>query len=138
MGMRRPLLATTPAWPFSFSSAPGQKAGVQLISLPSKRLGLHTTAATTIIARSDSSGEDLEAFAGAGLYDSIPFPALEEQPIDYATDQLLWDSAFQQQILQGLVDLGKSVEGAFDGVPQDEGVYRDGKFTGVQSRPQVL
>lgn len=77
--------------------------------------------------------------AGAGLYDSIPFPALEEQPIDYATDQLLWDSAFRQQILQGLVDLGKSVEDAFDGVPQDiEGVYSDGKFTVVQSRPQVL
>lgn len=75
----------------------------------------------------------------AGLYDSIPFPPLQEQAIDYATDDLLWDSAFQQQILQGLVDLGKSVEDAFDGVPQDiEGVYSDGKFTVVQSRPQVL
>lgn len=74
-----------------------------------------------------------------GLYDSIPFPPLEEQPIDYAADGLLWDSAFQQQILQGLVDLGKSLEDAFDGVPQDiEGVYSDGKFTVVQSRPQVL
>ena len=75
----------------------------------------------------------------AGLYDSIPFPSLEEQPIDYATDDLLWDSAFQQQILQGLVNLGRSVEDAFDGVPQDiEGVFSDGKFTVVQSRPQVL
>lgn len=37
------------------------------------------------------------------------------------------------------MDLGKSVEDAFDGVPQDiEGVYSDGKFTVVQSRPQVL
>ena len=42
------------------------QAGVKLISLPSKRLGLFTTAASTIIARSDSNGEDLEAFAGAG------------------------------------------------------------------------
>lgn len=75
----------------------------------------------------------------AGLYDSIPFPMLEEQPIDYATDDLLWDSAFQQQILQGLVNLGRSVEDAFDGVPQDiEGVFSNGKFTVVQSRPQVL
>ena len=46
----------------------GVQAGVQLISLPSKRLGLYTTAATTIIARSDSNGEDLEAFAGAGMH----------------------------------------------------------------------
>ncbi len=75
----------------------------------------------------------------AGLYDSIPFPSLQEQPVDYASDELLWDSAFQQEILQGLVDLGKAVEEAFDGVPQDiEGVYSKGSFTVVQSRPQVL
>ena len=42
------------------------QARVKLISLPFKRLGLHTAAASTIIARSDSNGEDLEAFAGAG------------------------------------------------------------------------
>lgn len=40
---------------------------MKLISLPSKRLGLFTAAARTIIARSDSNGEDLEAFAGAGM-----------------------------------------------------------------------
>lgn len=92
-----------------------------------------TTASSVSLATSIIPSPD------AGLYDSIPFPSLEEQPIDYATDELLWDSAFQQQILQGLVDLGKSVEDAFDGVPQDiEGVYSDGKFTVVQSRPQVL
>lgn len=73
------------------------------------------------------------------MYDSIPFPSLQEQPVDYASDELLWDSAFQQEILQGLVDLGKAVEEAFDGVPQDiEGVYSKGSFTVVQSRPQVL
>jgi len=44
---------------------------VKLISLPSKRLGLYTTAASTIIARSDSNGEDLEAFAGAGMSHSV-------------------------------------------------------------------
>lgn len=47
------------------------QAGVKLISLPSKRLGLYTTAASTIIARSDSNGEDLEAFAGAGMQTSF-------------------------------------------------------------------
>ena len=46
---------------------PATQAGVKLISLPSKRLGLYTAAASTIIARSDSNGEDLEAFAGAGM-----------------------------------------------------------------------
>ncbi len=50
---------------------PATQAGVKLISLPSKRLGLYTAAASTIIARSDSNGEDLEAFAGAGMSHSI-------------------------------------------------------------------
>ena len=49
------------------SADPATQAGVKLISLPSKRLGLYTAAASTIIARSDSNGEDLEAFAGAGM-----------------------------------------------------------------------
>lgn len=49
---------------------PATQAGVKLISLPSKRLGLYTAAASTIIARSDSNGEDLEAFAGAGMLHS--------------------------------------------------------------------
>ena len=52
------------------------QARVKLISLPFKRLGLHTAAASTIIARSDSNGEDLEAFAGAG---TSPFHALHLQ-----------------------------------------------------------
>ena len=75
----------------------------------------------------------------AGLYDSIAFPGLQEQTLDYATDRLLWDDSFQQELLHGLVKLGHSVEAAFGGEPQDiEAVYSDGKFTVVQSRPQVL
>ena len=48
---------------------------VTLTALPSKRLGLFA-ADGTLIARSDSNGEDLEAFAGAGagLMDSDPHP----------------------------------------------------------------
>lgn len=38
-----------------------------------------------------------------------------------------------------MVQLGKAVEEAFGGVPQDiEGLWAEGKFTVVQSRPQVL
>ena len=42
------------------------QADVKIMSLPSKRQGLYTVTGSTIIARSDSNGEDLEAFAGAG------------------------------------------------------------------------
>lgn len=42
------------------------QAEVKVMSLPSKLQGLYTVSGSTIIARSDSNGEDLEAFAGAG------------------------------------------------------------------------
>ena len=54
-------------------------AQVELLSLPSKRCGLFSpTGLSNLIARSDSNGEDLEAFAGAG--DSLPQPCCFQQP----------------------------------------------------------
>lgn len=44
-----------------------------------------------------------------------------------------------QEVLAGIVDVSAQVERAFGGAPQDiEGVWADGAFTVVQSRPQVL
>ena len=42
---------------------------LQLLALPSKRQGLFAPVEGTLIARSDTNGEDLEGYAGAGLYD---------------------------------------------------------------------
>jgi alpha-glucan,water dikinase len=42
---------------------------LQLLALPSKREGLFAPEEGTLIARSDTNGEDLEGYAGAGLYD---------------------------------------------------------------------
>lgn len=64
------------------------------------------------------TGEDLEAFAGAGLYDSIPFPALEHRAIEYAGEPLLWDEGLRAGLLGELTSLGGAVEAAFGGVPQ--------------------
>jgi alpha-glucan, water dikinase len=47
----------------------GSDAPPRLLGLPSKRTGLYVPAGGTVIARSDTNGEDLDAFAGAGLYD---------------------------------------------------------------------
>lgn len=75
----------------------------------------------------------------AGLYDSIPLQPLQPQPIDYASERLFWDTEFQQELLGGMTRLGRAVEEAFGGVPQDiEGLWANGRFTVVQSRPQVL
>lgn len=41
----------------------------QLLGYPSKSVAL--TVPETLIFRSDSNGEDLEGYAGAGLYDSV-------------------------------------------------------------------
>jgi hypothetical protein len=50
---------------------------VAISSAPSKRTALYSPAADAIIARSDSNAEDLEGFAGAGLYDSVIVGASE-------------------------------------------------------------
>lgn len=58
---------------------------------------------------------------------------------DYAKEPLHWDAPFRQQLLDGLVELGYAVESAFDGTPQDiEGVWLNGRFAVVQSRPQIM
>jgi hypothetical protein len=57
-----------PGRALSFSDSPGAPEP-QLLSLPSKRVALYAPQGGTLIARSDTNGEDLEAFAGAGLYD---------------------------------------------------------------------
>lgn len=70
---------------------------------------------------------------------SLPVNALEPRFPDYAQEALHWDAAFRQQLLDGLVELGYAVESAFDGTPQDiEGVWLDGRFAVVQSRPQIM
>ncbi|KAL4424419.1 hypothetical protein ABPG77_005662 [Micractinium sp. CCAP 211/92] len=139
VGMGEALVGNYPGRALSFA-ANGDGAP-RLLSLPGKRQGLFARAGVPhLIARSDSNGEDLEAFAGAGLYDSVPFPALEHHAIDYAGEPLLFDCELRQRLLAELAELGAGVEQAFGGVPQDiEGVRTaDGAWFVVQSRPQVL
>ncbi|GAQ90596.1 Carbohydrate-Binding Module Family 45 protein [Klebsormidium nitens] len=135
-GLGEVLVGSYPGRAFSFTY--NQDGTSEILSLPSKRIAL-LAANNSIIARSDSNGEDQEGFAGAGLYDSVPVPEAEVHLLDYTTEKLLWDPEFQSQLIEGVVGIAKEVEAAFGGVPQDiEGVYADGKFTVVQSRPQIL
>lgn len=70
---------------------------------------------------------------------SVPVMPLEPRFPDYASEPIMWDAAFRQQLLDGLVELGYAVESAFDDTPQDiEGVWLGGRFAVVQSRPQVM
>ena len=52
---------------------------------PSKSDGMFVP--ESLICRSDSNGEDLEGYAGAGLYDSITMDPTELRKVDYASDR---------------------------------------------------
>jgi alpha-glucan,water dikinase len=89
------------------------------------------------IFRSDSNGEDLDGYAGAGLYDSLPMTEATERVVDYTDEPLVFDEPFRTQLLAQIAQVGLAVEQALGG-PQDiEGVVKDGEIFVVQTRPQV-
>ena len=58
---------------------------LQVEMYPSKSDGMFVP--ESLIFRSDSNGEDLEGYAGAGLYDSITMDRTELKKVDYASDR---------------------------------------------------
>ena len=58
---------------------------MQVVMFPSKSDGMFVP--ESLIFRSDSNGEDLEGYAGAGLYDSITMDATELKKVDYGEDR---------------------------------------------------
>jgi alpha-glucan,water dikinase len=107
---------------------------VELVSYPGKSVGLYGKG---VIFRSDSNGEDLEDFAGAGLYDSFLAEEPEHRLLDYRGQKLVWDQNFRDELLRSIGRIGLEVERAL-GSPQDiEGAVTGGQFYVVQTRPQV-
>ncbi len=132
-GLGETLAANYPGRAFSFACRKGAKEP-HLLSLPSKSTGLYGNG---LIFRSDSNGEDLAGYAGAGLYDSFMLPSPRRVPLDYTADALVWDEGFQRDLLIAIADIGRSVEDAMKS-PQDiEGAYSQGRYFVVQTRPQV-
>jgi alpha-glucan, water dikinase len=106
----------------------------RLVSYPGKSVGLYGGG---LIFRSDSNGEDLTGYAGAGLYDSVVWPAPRQVLLDYSEERLVWDEDFRRGLLAGIARLGTEIEQAL-GSPQDiEGAYAEGAHYLVQTRPQV-
>ncbi|MBF0432537.1 MAG: hypothetical protein HQK83_14730 [Fibrobacteria bacterium] len=132
-GLGETLVGNYPGRALAFSWNK-KNASSNLISFPAKHEGLFGHG---LIFRSDSNGEDTMDYAGAGLYDSIMTNPPEERLLDYSTLKLITDRDFLDNFFMKLADVGQVVEKAFD-YPQDiEGVYADGKYWVVQSRPQV-
>ncbi|KAK1400804.1 Alpha-glucan water dikinase 2 [Heracleum sosnowskyi] len=134
-GLGETLVGAYPGRAMSFTTRKTNLKSHNVIGYPSKSIGLYVK--QSIIFRSDSNGEDLKGYAGAGLYDSLPMDKAQEVVLDYSNDPLVVDKAFQASLFTRIAEAGKLIEGLF-GCPQDiEGVVRNGEVYVVQSRPQI-
>ncbi len=132
-GLGETLVGNHPGRAMSFVV---NKASLQstLLAYPSKSLGLFGGG---LIFRSDSNAEDLEGYAGAGLYDSVLLAPAVERVLDYTQDPLVWDAAFRERMFLGIARVGVAVERAFESAQDIEGAWAGGAFHVVQTRPQV-
>ena len=116
---------------FTSSKATGEP---EVRAYPSKSTGLFGGG---MIFRSDSNGEDLAGYAGAGLYDSILLEPPREVSLKQSEDPLIWNEGFRKELLRGTTNVGIAIEKIM-GSPQDiEGAYAKGHYYVVQTRPQV-
>ncbi|CDJ46284.1 alpha-glucan water dikinase 1, putative [Eimeria brunetti] len=108
----------------------------RVVAFPSKSIAL--TCKQCLIFRSDSNGEDLEGFAGAGLFESIPAERAFWLPLCYWRQRLVSDRTYRRALLSKISKVGMLVEDIY-GAPQDiEGVViGEDTIALVQTRPQV-
>jgi alpha-glucan, water dikinase len=133
LGLGETLVGNYPgrALSFVFDKKSSQET---LLSFPSKSVGLYGEG---LIFRSDSNGEDLPGYAGAGLYDSVLLQPPREIQLDYSKQPIVWDESFRHQTLAKVARLGVEIERAL-GAPQDiEGAISGADCFVVQTRPQV-
>ncbi|KAH9708769.1 alpha-glucan water dikinase 1 [Citrus sinensis] len=134
-GLGETLVGAYPGRALSFVCKKNDLKYPRVLGYPSKPIGLFIR--RSIIFRSDSNGEDLEGYAGAGLYDSVPMDEAEKVVLDYSSDRLITDGHFQQSILSSIARAGCEIEELFGSAQDIEGVVRDGKIYVVQTRPQM-
>ncbi len=132
-GLGETLVGNYPGRALSFTCDKNEGRPV-LRSFPSKSTGLFGGG---IIFRSDSNGEDLADFAGAGLYESVTLELPREILLDYTKTPLVTDYDVRDDLMRHITAIGVAVENVL-GRPQDvEGAYSEGKYVVVQTRPQV-
>ncbi|KAM0827910.1 hypothetical protein ACQ4PT_067884 [Festuca glaucescens] len=134
-GLGETLVGAYPGRAMSFVCKKDDLDSPKVLGYPSKPIGLFIK--RSIIFRSDSNGEDLEGYAGAGLYDSVPMDEEDQVVLDYTSDTLITDSGFRSSIFSSIARAGHAIEELY-GSPQDvEGAVKDGKIYVVQTRPQM-
>lgn len=136
LGLGEALVGNYPGRALSFTYNKKSKE-VRVTGFPSKRMGVFLTEGDSLIFRSDSNGEDLEGFAGAGLYDSVIAEDPATRTIDYTNDKLMWDAGFRSSILAKLGEAAVAIETATGSAQDIEGVVKGDTVTVVQLRPQI-
>ena len=139
VGLGEALVGNEPGSALSFVTKKTKGFPSTVKSLPSKLVSHHIPkGVSTIIARSDSNGEDLEGFAGAGLYDSVTVEATEERAVNYADEWIVWDAKRRQELMAKLAELAVAIEVEMK-APQDiEGCIIGDDIYVLQSRNQVM
>jgi alpha-glucan,water dikinase len=133
-GMGESLVGAYEGQSFSFIYNKETK-NINIITYPNKSIALKNKG---YIFRSDSNTEDLEGFAGAGLFDSIPMVEYEEVNMEYGINKIFCDGNWRGEMMKSIGNLGLEIEKIFEGEPQDiEGAYSNNEFYIVQTRPQV-
>ena len=132
-GMGETLVGAYEGQSFSFIFNKKNKK-YEIKSYPNKSIALKNSG---FIFRSDSNMEDLEGFSGAGLFDSVPMIENKEVEMSYSGDKLFKDKSFVNNLINKIGNIGIGIEKMY-GFEQDiEGVYYNGNFYVVQTRPQV-
>lgn len=135
-GLGEALVGNYPGRALSFTMRKDGSAP-QVKGFPSKSVGLFVDG-PTLIFRSDSNGEDLEGYAGAGLYDSIIMDQSSQREVDYSNDPLMTDDAFRMDVLNKIAHAGFAVEQVLGSAQDVEGaIDAHGNVYIVQTRPQV-
>jgi alpha-glucan,water dikinase len=133
LGMGETLVGNYPGRALSFVCRKGDLE-LEVLSYPGKSVGLYGKG---VIFRSDSNGEDLEGFAGAGLYDSFLAEEPEHRLLDYRDEKLVWDVKFRDELLRSIARVGVEVERLLGSAQDIEGAVAGGVVHVVQTRPQV-
>jgi alpha-glucan,water dikinase len=134
LGLGEALVGNYPGRAMGFT-AMKDRPEPRLLSYPSKSQALYGGG---LIFRSDSNGEDLVGYAGAGLYESVMVSRPQRKPVDYTEERLVWDGRFRDELLSAIAEVGISVEAAMGSAQDIEGAYEGGRYHVLQTRPQVM
>lgn len=125
-----------PGSALAFSARKDALGRPRVLLFPSKSHAMRVP--ESLIFRSDSNGEDLEGYAGAGLYDSVTLDDTVTERVDYSEDALVRDPGFRAKLMTDICTVGLEIEAALGSAQDIEGVVgADGAITVVQTRPQV-